>query len=98
MILDDIATAFSTLKGRGSNLFNVGYRLEETLKWGEPSFVTQNGSTLQIDWKEKTPNQYAMYFQCKGRLIDTFRLVLDHQLKYERNRAIVFQLNQKIPA
>ena len=36
--------------------------LEETLKWGEPSFVTKNGSTLRIDWKEKTPDQYAMYF------------------------------------
>ncbi len=38
--------------------------LEETLKWGEPSFVTKNGSTLRMDWKEKAPDQYAMYFQC----------------------------------
>ena len=73
------------------------YKLEETLKWGEPSFVTKNGSTLRIDWKEKTPNQYAMYFQCSSRLIDTFRIVFEHQFKYEGNRAIVFQLNQKIP-
>ena len=29
--------------------------LEETLKWGEPSFVTKNGSTLRMDWKEKCP-------------------------------------------
>lgn len=73
------------------------YKLEETLKWGEPSFVTKNGSTLRIDWKEKTPNQYAMYFQCSSRLIVTFRIVFEHQFKYEGNRAIVFQLNQKIP-
>lgn len=72
------------------------YKLEETLKWREPSFVTKNGSTLRIDWKEKTPNQYAMYFQCSSRLVDTFKLVFDHQFKYEGNRAIVFQLNQKI--
>jgi hypothetical protein len=38
-------------------------KLEETLKWGEPSYVTKNGSTLRMDWKEKAPNQYAMYFQ-----------------------------------
>jgi hypothetical protein len=73
------------------------YKLEETLKWGEPSFVTKNGSTLRIDWKERTPNQYAMYFQCSSRLVDTFRMVFDYQFKYEGNRAIVFQLNQKIP-
>ncbi|MEO9075884.1 MAG: DUF1801 domain-containing protein [Gelidibacter sp.] len=71
--------------------------LEETLKWGEPSFVTKNGSTLRMDWKERTPDQYAMYFQCTSRLVDTFRLVFDHRFQYEGKRAIVFQLNQKIP-
>lgn len=71
--------------------------LEETLKWGEPSFVTKNGSTLRMDWKEKTPNQYAMYFQCNSRLVDTFRLVFDHKFEFEGKRAIVFQLSQRIP-
>lgn len=72
-------------------------KLEETLKWGEPSFVTKNGSTLRMDWKAKTPDQYAMYFQCTSRLVDTFRLVFDHKFEYEGKRAIVFKLNQKIP-
>lgn len=71
--------------------------LEETLKWGEPSFITKNGSTLRMDWKEKTPDQYAMYFQCTSRLIDTFRLTYDHKFQFEGKRAIVFRLNQKIP-
>ena len=71
--------------------------MEETLKWGEPSFVTKYGSTLRLDWKEKTPNQYAMYFQCTSRLVDTFRLVFDDKFKYEGKRAIVFQLEQQIP-
>ncbi|MEN7550032.1 DUF1801 domain-containing protein [Rapidithrix thailandica] len=71
--------------------------LEETLKWGEPSFVTKNGSTLRMDWKEKTPGQYAMYFQCTSRLVDTFRWVFDRKFQFEGKRAIVFQLNQEIP-
>lgn len=71
--------------------------LEETLKWGEPSFVTKNGSTLRMDWKEKTPDQYAMYFQCTSRLVETFRLVFGNKFQFEGNRAIVFKLNQKIP-
>ena len=71
--------------------------LEETLKWGEPSFVTKNGSTLRMDWNEKAPDQYAMYFQCTSRLVETFRLVFDNRFQFEGNRAIVFQLNQKIP-
>lgn len=72
--------------------------IEETLKWGEPSFVTKSGSTLRMDWKEKTPDQYAMYFQCTSRLVETFRLVFVNKFQFEGNRAIVFQLNQKIPS
>ncbi|MCX7547607.1 DUF1801 domain-containing protein [Xanthomarina sp. F1114] len=72
-------------------------KLEETLKWGEPSFVTKNGSTFRIDWKEKTPDQYAMYFHCSSKLVDTFRLVFNHKFQYEGKRAIIFQLNQKLP-
>ncbi|WP_417445310.1 DUF1801 domain-containing protein [Joostella sp.] len=72
-------------------------KLEETLKWGEPSFVTKNGSTLRMDWKEKSPDQYAMYFQCTSRLVNTFRLVFNHKFQYEGKRAIVFKMNQKVP-
>ncbi len=71
--------------------------LEETLKWGEPSFITEKGSTLRMDWKPKLPNQYALYFQCTSRLVDTFKLVYGHKFQYEGTRAITFQLNQKIP-
>lgn len=71
--------------------------LEETLKWGEPSFVTKKGSTLRMDWKPKTPHQYAMYFQCTTRLVETFRLVFGDQFEYEGNRAIVFQLEDEVP-
>ncbi|BFP42104.1 DUF1801 domain-containing protein [Flavobacteriaceae bacterium GF1] len=71
--------------------------LEETLRWGEPSYVAKNGSTLRIDWKSRSPDQYAMYFQCTSRLIDTFRLVFGNTFQYEGKRAIVFRLDQKIP-
>ena len=67
------------------------------MKWGEPSFLTKNGSTLRMDWKAKTPAQYAMYFKCTSRLVDTFKLIFDSTFEFEGKRAIVFQLNQKIP-
>ncbi|WP_422104102.1 hypothetical protein [Winogradskyella sp.] len=47
--------------------------LEETLKWGEPSFITKIGSTIRMDWKQKSPEQYAMYFQCTSRLMKRLR-------------------------
>ena len=71
--------------------------LEETLKWGEPSYIANNGSTLRLDWKEKSPEQYALYFQCSSRLVPTFKMVFDKTFQYEGDRAIVFNLHQKIP-
>ncbi|MDX1908442.1 MAG: DUF1801 domain-containing protein [Bacteroidia bacterium] len=71
--------------------------LEETLKWGEPSFIAKNGSTLRMDWKEKTPEQYQMYFKCTSRLVETFKIVFGDLFDYEKDRAIIFQLDQKIP-
>ncbi|SFR55027.1 protein of unknown function (DU1801) [Robiginitalea myxolifaciens] len=71
--------------------------LEETLKWGEPSYLTKHGSTLRMDWKEKSPNQYAMYFKCTSRLVETFKVVFKDTFDYEGNRAIVFQLDDQVP-
>jgi hypothetical protein len=71
--------------------------LEETLKWGEPSFLTKDGSTLRMDWKEKTPDQYQMYFKCTSRLVETFKIVFGNQFDYEKSRAIIFKLDQEVP-
>lgn len=71
--------------------------LEETLKWGEPSYLVKKGSTIRIDWKSKTPNQYAMYFKCTSKLVPTFREIFGDLFKYEKNRAILFRLNDDVP-
>lgn len=71
--------------------------LEETLKWGEPSNIAKKGSTIRIDWKEKTPNQYAMYFSCSTKLVPTFRVVYQNTFQFEGKRAIVFNLEDEIP-
>ncbi|MEY8021667.1 DUF1801 domain-containing protein [Muriicola sp. SD30] len=71
--------------------------LEETLKWGEPSYLTKNGSTLRMDWKAQKPGQYAMYFKCTSKLVETFKEHFGRALAFEGNRAIVFQLNEAVP-
>jgi len=72
--------------------------LEETLKWGEPSYLTKGGSTIRIDWKQSRPNEYAMYFNCKSKLIDTFKELYRDALTFDGNRAIVFNVDDEIPA
>ena len=71
--------------------------IEETLKWGEPSYLVKKGSTVRIDWKAKTPNQYAMYFKCTSKLVETFKAYYGDVFKYENNRALLFDLSDKIP-
>jgi len=71
--------------------------MEETLKWGEPSYLVKKGSTIRMDWKKNNPDQYAIYFQCTSKLIPTFKAVYDQLFRYEGNRAIIFQLNEPLP-
>jgi hypothetical protein len=71
--------------------------LDECLKWGEPSFVVKKGSTIRIDWKPRTPDQYAMYFKCTSLLVPSFKKAYGDVFKFEGDRAIVFQLNDSIP-
>jgi hypothetical protein len=71
--------------------------VEETLKWGEPSYVTRGGSTVRMDWKGSKPHQYAMYFHCGTRLVDTFKELYRDRMKFEGNRAIVFDEDDEIP-
>lgn len=71
--------------------------LEESLRWGEPSYLTENGSTVRMDWKKSRPDHYALYFHCKTRLVDTFRELYGDRLTFEGSRAIVFHQKDAIP-
>ena len=72
-------------------------QLEETLKWGEPSFLTKKGSTLRMDWKPKNPQILGIYFSCSTRLVETFRVVFNGIFRFEGKRAILLPLNAEIP-
>ena len=75
-------------------------RLEETLKWGQPSYVTAqtgSGSTIRIDRIKSARARYAMYFHCQTRLVATFREFYPKQLTFEGNRSILFDQSDAIP-
>jgi hypothetical protein len=75
-------------------------RLEETLKWGEPAYVTAqtgSGSTIRINRHKKQDRQYAVYFHCQTTLVDSFRGLFPDQFKFEGNRCIVFDAGDRVP-
>ncbi|EHH1051840.1 DUF1801 domain-containing protein [Vibrio parahaemolyticus] len=83
-------------------VFQVASELElgevdETLKWGEPSYSVKTGSPLRMDWKLKSPNSYYLFFNCQTKLIDTFRELYSDELVFQGNRAIVLSLSKPLP-
>jgi hypothetical protein len=73
--------------------------LEETLKWGQPSYLTtesKSGSTIRIDQVKTEAGRYAVYFHCQTDLVETFR-ELYPELRYGGNRSILLDAGDKLP-
>ncbi len=74
--------------------------LEETLKWGQPSFLTtesKSGSTIRLDAVRAVPGRYALYVHCQTTLVATFREKFGRTFRYEGNRALLFDAATPLP-
>ena len=74
--------------------------LHETLKWGQPSYLTtetKSGSTIRIDRVKSAAHQYAIYFHCQTDLVETFRGLYPTEFCYGGNRCILFDASDKPP-
>lgn len=73
--------------------------IEETLKWGEPAYLTTNksGTTIRIDWKPKYPERYSVYCHCQTQLIETFRALFPEDFEFEGNRGMHMGLDAPMP-
>jgi len=73
--------------------------LAETLQWGEPAYLTTQsriGSSIRLGCPKSQPDHCAVYFNCNTNLVDTFRSLFPHELRFEGNRAIVFAPGKRI--
>ncbi|MCF2907141.1 DUF1801 domain-containing protein [Pseudoalteromonas sp. DL2-H2.2] len=71
--------------------------VEESLKWGEPSYSVKTGTPLRIDWKTKFPERYCLFFHCQTKLADTFRELYGDAIELQGNRAIMLPLSKPLP-
>ena len=75
-------------------------KIEETLKWGEPSYLTPEskiGSTIRIAWKESRKEQYSLFFKCTANLVPAFKEKFPQNFQFGGNRSIDFNLNDDVP-
>ena len=107
----NVATAFDrfSAKGRDSLLTvrNLIFQtaasnpiigtLSETLKWGQPAYLTEvskSGSTLRIGEQN---NHGVIYLNCKTTLVETMRQIYPDTFTYQGSRAVLFAYDQPLP-
>ena len=77
---------------------NVG-PLTETLKWGEPAYLTEatgSGSTIRLGQPKGRPTHAAVYFNCRTTIVSAFRDMFPNGFDYSGNRAIVLPTDRPI--
>jgi hypothetical protein len=78
--------------------------LDETLKWGQPSYLTKetgSGSTIRIDRVRPAAGvaeeRYALYVHCQTTLVSTFRRLYRDRLTFGGNRSILLDAARPLP-
>ncbi|THB73633.1 MAG: DUF1801 domain-containing protein [Desulfobacteraceae bacterium] len=82
-----------------ASIGDVG-ELEETLKWGEPSYLTpktKSGSTIRIAWKKSQADQYSLFFKCTANLIPAFKERFPEKFNFGGNRSLDFHIHDEVP-
>jgi hypothetical protein len=110
----DVAAAFSAfpadvraqlLEVRGL-IFETAAALEgvgaltETLKWGEPAYLTRatgSGTTVRLGRSRSSERECAVLFNCRTTLVDDFRNEFPDVFACEKNRAIVLDARKPLP-
>ncbi len=85
-------------------------RVEETLKWGQPSYLTpetNSGSTIRIapitsgskasSGPDDNAPRYAMFFICHTNLVEQFEGLFGDTFSYDGGRALLFSLDEQLP-
>ena len=73
--------------------------LSETLKWGEPAFLTEAskaGTTVRLAWKPNAPDVLRLLVHCQTTLIDDWRGRFP-ELRFDGNRALLLPLDAPLP-
>lgn len=71
--------------------------IEETLKWGQPSYLCASGSTIRLAWQSQDHNNLKIFFNCNTILVETFREVFGDSLCYEGNRVVMVPVEEPVP-
>ena len=76
-------------------------RIEETLKWGQPSYLTPDtgsGTTIRIaPAPKRSAHDYGLFVHCGTDLVDRFRGAFGETFDYEGHRGLLFRTDDALP-
>ena len=78
---------------------NVG-PIEETLKWGEPAYLTsasKAGSTIRLAWKKYAPAYGNLFLNCQTNLVSEVQSHFPDAFTYTGRRGLAFKLTDTFP-
>lgn len=74
--------------------------LTETLKWGEPAYLTaatKSGTTIRLGVTKSDPPRCAIFLNCKTPLVEAYRAAFAGALDFEGNRAVLLHPAGPLP-
>lgn len=74
--------------------------LVETLKWGEPAYLTQAsgaGTTLRLGWKRALPGHFGMFFNCRTRVSEQIKQIFPDTFTFDGTRGLLFKVGEEVP-
>jgi len=71
--------------------------LEETIKWGQVSYLNPAGTTLRIDTAPRSVDRIAMYVHCQTSIVETLRADYEGLLEFEGTRCIILPRDVDAP-
>jgi len=73
--------------------------LQETLKWGQPSYLTvrpKTGTTIRIDRDKSASGDLALFVNCQSSLVSEWRGLFPH-LTFGGDRSVHLTLKEPLP-
>jgi hypothetical protein len=83
-----------------ANVIGTVGPLTESLKWGEPAYLTQatgSGTTVRLGRSRSSEREWAVLFNCRTTLVDDFRERFPDVFAYEKSRAILLDAGKPLP-
>ena len=72
-------------------------RLTESVKWGQPSYASNCGSPIRVDWNSKSPETVQLYVPCQTKLVATFKTLYGEVLKLNGSRELILKIGEPFP-